>query len=155
MLKISEKINFGIFLLLAIAEHKTASLHDVVKRWPFMSQGYLEEIAAVLKKAGLIIGRKGKGGGYRLAKSVATVTMLDVLRALDGLAIVETTTHAKMRDPSTGSRYNFAGWCVLRRLWGQVQQEIEKTLREIKLADLVSEAKEFQLPVRTSLRGTK
>ncbi|MDO8581313.1 MAG: Rrf2 family transcriptional regulator [bacterium] len=143
MLKISEKTNFGIFLLLAIAENEAISLHDVVKRWPFMSQGYLEEIAATLKKAGLIVGRKGKGGGYRLTKSMKAITMLDVIRALDGLAIVETSTHTKMRDPSTGSGGTFVGWCVSRRLWGQVQQGIEKTLRAITLADLVRESKKY------------
>ncbi len=137
MLRISEKTNFGIFLLLSIAENEAISLRDVVKRWPFMSQGYLEEIAALLKKSGLIVGQKGKGGGYRLTKSVKAITMLDVIRALDGLAIVETSTHTKMRDST------FFGWCVSRRLWGQVQQGVEKTLRSITLADLVREAKEF------------
>lgn len=138
MLKISEKTNFGIFLLLAITEHESVSLREVVDRWPFISQGYLEEIAATLKKNSLIIGQKGKGGGYRLVRSAASMTLLDIVVALEGpLAIVETTTHAKMRDST------FFGWCVSRRLWGQVQQGLEKTLRGITLADLVREAKEF------------
>ncbi len=145
MLRISEKTNFGIFLLLAIAENGAMSLRDVVKQWPFMSQGYLEEIAAALKKFGLIVGRKGRGGGYRLTQAVKIITMLDVVHALDGLSIVETTTHVKMRDPSTNSGGIFTGWCVSRRLWGQVQQGLEKTLRGITLADLVREAKEFSV----------
>lgn len=137
MLKISEKTNFGIFLLLSIAEHECVSLRDVVRQWPFMSSGYLEEIAASLKKAGLIVGRKGKGGGYRLAKPAATITMCDVVLALEGFAIVETMTHTKMRDTT------FFGWCVSRRLWGKVQHNLEKTLQGITLADLVHEAKQY------------
>lgn len=148
MLKISEKTNFGIFLLLAIAENDAISLRDVVRQWPFMSQGYLEEIAALLKKAGLISGRKGKGGGYRLVKPVTAITALDIVNALEGpLAIVETTTHTKMRDST------FFGWCVSRRLWGQVQQGLEKILRGITLAHLVREAKEFQPHPNPLLKG--
>ena len=140
MLRISEKTNFGIFLLLSIAEHEAVSLRDVVKQWPFMSQGYLEEIAAALKKSGLIVGRKGKGGGYRLAKPVVATTVFDIICALEGpLAIVETSTHAKMRNST------FFGWCVSRRLWGEVQQGLEKTLRGITLTDLVREAKQFTI----------
>ncbi|MBI4281513.1 Rrf2 family transcriptional regulator [Candidatus Uhrbacteria bacterium] len=155
MLKISEKTNFGIFLLLSIAENEAISLRDVVKRWPFMSQGYLEEIAAALKKAGFIVGRKGKGGGYRLAKPAGAMTLLDVVNALEGtIAIVETSTHIKMRNAtlaphrSGASGAGFFGWCVSRRLWGKVQQNLEKTLQEITLADLVHDAKKYATEIR-------
>lgn len=141
MLKISEKTNLAIFFLLTVAEAgvTSASVAEVARRWKFVSAGYLEEIVASLRKAGLVAGKKGRGGGYTLARPAPKMTVLDIVHAIDGaLAIVETPMHKKMRDST------FEGWCVSRRLWGRVQQGVEQTLRGITLHDLVEEGAEFQ-----------
>ncbi len=49
-----------------------------------ISERYLEQLMAKLKKAGLVKSIRGAGGGYRLAKDAAEVSVGDVLRALEG-----------------------------------------------------------------------
>jgi Rrf2 family protein len=45
---------------------------------------YLDQILAVLKRAGLVRSIRGIGGGYELARSPTQITVGDVLRAFSG-----------------------------------------------------------------------
>ncbi len=45
---------------------------------------FLENILLELKKAGILGSKKGKGGGYFLAKEPDTIILADVLRLIDG-----------------------------------------------------------------------
>lgn len=45
---------------------------------------YLEQLFAALGRAGLIMGRRGVGGGFTFARRPDEMTVLDVVEALDG-----------------------------------------------------------------------
>jgi len=45
---------------------------------------FLEAILAELKQHGFVRSRKGRGGGYLLAKTPEAITLASILRALDG-----------------------------------------------------------------------
>ncbi|EST24084.1 hypothetical protein M878_31760 [Streptomyces roseochromogenus subsp. oscitans DS 12.976] len=45
---------------------------------------FLEGILGDLRRAGIVDSRRGGGGGYRLARDAADVTVADVIRAVDG-----------------------------------------------------------------------
>ncbi len=46
--------------------------------------GYLEQIAPRLRRAGLVVSSRGAHGGYRLAREPQTITMDEVVLALEG-----------------------------------------------------------------------
>jgi Rrf2 family iron-sulfur cluster assembly transcriptional regulator len=45
---------------------------------------YLEQIFQRLRRAHLVTGRRGPGGGYVLARAVAQISVLDVIEAVEG-----------------------------------------------------------------------
>jgi Rrf2 family cysteine metabolism transcriptional repressor len=45
---------------------------------------FLEQLFAVLRRAGIINSQRGVKGGYRFAREPATVTVLEVVELLDG-----------------------------------------------------------------------
>ena len=45
---------------------------------------YLEQIFQRLRKSGLIVGKRGPGGGYTLSRPAAKITLLDVVEAVEG-----------------------------------------------------------------------
>lgn len=49
-----------------------------------ISKKFLDAILQDLRMAGLIHARKGRGGGYRLARTAERITVGEVLRILDG-----------------------------------------------------------------------
>lgn len=92
-LKISEKLNSAILLARELAfgaqKNEYTSLADVAEQYK-RSQGYLEEIAASLRRAGIIVGRRGIQGGYKLTRPPENITYADILRAVEGEAALLT-----------------------------------------------------------------
>ena len=63
---------------LAAAEgEELVPLRDVARKQE-ISEKYMEAIIKSLVKAGLVIGLRGKGGGYRLARPAGECTVWDI-----------------------------------------------------------------------------
>src|SRR6266516_2595497 len=69
---LTEKYKGGPILISEIAKKKRIPLK------------FLENILLELKKAGILDSKKGKGGGYFLAKDPHKILLADVLRLVDG-----------------------------------------------------------------------
>jgi Rrf2 family protein len=100
---------------------------------------YLEHLAARLRRAELVESRRGARGGYSLARPAESITMAEVVQALEGeIAPIECITEdsdgalicARDGDPGHDP-------CPTKLLWTRVQGSIVRTLREMTLADLV------------------
>src|SRR5438093_11001870 len=73
-------------LMVDLARHwqqGTVSLHAVASRED-LPEAYLEQLVAVLRKAGLVNGKRGAGRGYTLARDPSAITAGDTVRALEG-----------------------------------------------------------------------
>ena len=85
-MKISTKGRYGLRAFIDLAcygAEEPVSISSISARQE-ISERYLEQLMAKLKKAGLVKSIRGAGGGYRLAKDAAEVSVGDVLRALEG-----------------------------------------------------------------------
>jgi Rrf2 family protein len=46
--------------------------------------GFLQAILADLRRAGIVLSQRGQAGGWRMARDAGTVSVADVIRAVDG-----------------------------------------------------------------------
>lgn len=101
-----------------------------------ISERYLEQLMAMLKKSGLIKSIRGAGGGYVLAKAAKDISVGDVLRALEGnLEPVDCAAfHSESGCESADS-------CVTKFVWQKINESINQTVDEMKLDQLVEESK--------------
>ncbi len=85
-MKISTKGTYAIQVMLDLAIHNTGENINVKKiaERQDISEKYLEQIIAVLNKAGFVKSIRGAQGGYRLAKSPDSYTVGDILRITEG-----------------------------------------------------------------------
>lgn len=116
---------------LTALEHPDAhlSLQEVATQHR-LSQGYLEEIARLLKQAGLIEGRQGPGGGYRLTRTAKDITAEQILCAIEGpIQLVEC-----QQRPGTCP---VEGDCSSKSLWSLLQTRITQTLQTTTLEDIL------------------
>ena len=127
--------------LKAVAEHESLPL------------AYLERIAALLKKAGLIEATRGAHGGYRLARPAEEITMDAAVLALEG-AIAPMDCFVESPDGVDHHRVacNHHGPegqapCATKLLWTRVQLGVIKSLQRTTLAELVAFS---QLPTTAS-----
>jgi Rrf2 family protein len=90
----------------------------------------LEQLLLRLRRAGLVEARRGRRGGYRLARPPAEITLTDVLTALtaDGKA-------ARPAVPAAGEEQ--AGEVVTRALGRRLEAALQRELARITLEELL------------------
>ena len=85
-MKVSTRGRYALRVMTDLAEHYKDGfipLKDVAERQE-VSQKYLESIMLDLSKAGLVEGRHGKGGGYKLSRHSTEYTLLEILQVTEG-----------------------------------------------------------------------
>lgn len=132
-MKISTKGRYALQLMLDLATYNTGepiSLKDIAKRQE-ISEKYLEQIIAVLNKAGLVRSIRGPQGGYFLCKQPQEYTVGMILRQTEGdLAPVRCVG---TENPECGKLEE----CVMVRIWQQMNEAVNGVIDNITLADLV------------------
>ena len=140
-MKISTKGRYGLRALIDIAqdsEIEPVPISSISARQD-ISERYLEQLMALLKRAGLIKSIRGAGGGYVLAKDVSEISVGDVLRALEGN--LEPVECAAFHEEESCEA---AGGCVTKYVWKKINESINRTVDEIDLKQLVEESKQIQ-----------
>ena len=98
---------------------------------------FLEHILLELNKTGFLASKKGKGGGYYLAKSANRIVMGDVVRLMDGplapVPCVSKTAYAKCND--CGKEDD----CRIRPVMKRVRDAISDVLDQTSLQDMLSD----------------
>lgn len=83
---VSTKGRYALRVMVDIAEHPAQGyipLHEIAQRQE-ISEKYLESILKLLVKEKLLVGLRGKGGGYRLARAPENYTVGEILRCTEG-----------------------------------------------------------------------
>lgn len=134
-MKISTKGRYGIKAMLDLAinaQEACVSLKSIALRQE-ISEPYLEQIIALLRKVGLVKSVRGAQGGYILAKDVNDITVGDILRALEGsLAPVDCVIEKNPYECEDSSQ------CVTKYIWERVRDSINQVVDSITLEDLVN-----------------
>ena len=85
-MKVSTRGRYGLRALVDMTIHSNnapVSLVQVANRQK-ISLNYLEQVFGTLRKAGIVVSVKGAGGGYKLARDAESITVKEVLEALEG-----------------------------------------------------------------------
>ena len=114
-----------------------------------ISLSYLEQLFGKLRRHHLVDSVRGPGGGYTLAKSLDTVSVADIIRAVD--EPVDATQCGGKENCHDEHR------CMTHDLWTSLNKKIYEYLDSVTLAELVSKQQEKQkiATVAESHRGTK
>ncbi len=103
-----------------------------------LSEHYLEQLIATLRKAGLVKSIRGAQGGYTLAHEPSEITVGEILRALEGsLAPVDCVLENEPADCVYSSK------CVTKKIWMKIRDSINQVVDSITLQDLIDEYNEL------------
>lgn len=140
-MKLTTKSRYGLRAMLDLAVHQKERVVPVssIAARQNVSERYLEQVLAPLKKAGMINSVRGAQGGYVLGKPPDEITVGDIVRVLEGpFGIVECVDE---QNPLPCERTET---CVSRLIWADVTKAIADTLDSYTLADLVERLEEYQ-----------
>jgi len=135
-MKLSTKGRYGLRAMIDVAvmqETEAVSLNTIAER-QHISEGYLEQLMAKLKKAGLVTSTRGALGGYHLAREAQEISVGDILRALEG-----SLNAVECAGLETGESCSESEFCVTKYVWKRMNESIARTVDEMKLSDLVDE----------------
>lgn len=139
-MKISTKGRYGLRAMIYIASHATddncVSLKSIAQA-EGISDNYLEQLIAQLKKYKLVKSVRGANGGYTLAKQPVEISVGEILRALEGsLAPVE-CINGGANDCQCGA--NCTDECSSKDVWQKIYDSVSETVDNITLESLISE----------------
>ncbi|MDO4617647.1 MAG: Rrf2 family transcriptional regulator [Lachnospiraceae bacterium] len=136
-MKLSTKGRYGLRALIDLAVHEddAVSIQSIAERQG-ISESYLEQLMRLLKKAELVTSVRGAGGGYRLGKPAADISVGDILRALEGNLDAVNCTAFEGEATCQG-----ADCCVTKFVWKKINDAITDTVDGIFLDELVSDSK--------------
>lgn len=106
-----------------------AELHGLPKE-------YLSKALQSLSQAGLVHSTLGPSGGYRLARTPAELTLLEIVEAVEGKARSFVCTNIRANNPCRPKGYCDSRPCSVARIMWQADEAWRQTLRSVTLADL-------------------
>ena len=134
-MKLSTKGRYGLRAMIDLADYSEEMPQSIacIAARQSISDSYLEQLMAKLKKAGLITSIHGAQGGYVLAKPSKEISVGDILRALEDLSPVN-CVGLKGEQACGGS-----DTCVTRNVWKRIDDSIQHAVDSIFLDELVED----------------
>mgnify|MGYP004445570137 FL=1 len=129
---ISTKGRYALRVMLDLADHNTGGyipLKDIAQRQE-ISVKYLENILASLSRVDLVDAIRGKGGGYRLARTPEEYTVGEIVRLAEG----DLSSVSCLKDGGYGCQR--AEFCPTLPLWAGLDKVVADYLNDFTLADL-------------------
>ena len=134
-MRLTSKGRYAVMAMADLALHggaeRAVPLQEVARRQE-ISLSYLEQLFAKMRRAGLVSGVRGPGGGYRLSRPSGELRIADIILAVDEpIAATRCKTGSTKGCTKTGAR------CVTHDLWEELGQQIHVFLSSVSLADVV------------------
>jgi Rrf2 family protein len=133
---LSHKAKYGLKALTYLAAHDGAGpvlISEIAARQE-IPRKFLDTILLELKQQGILSSKKGKGGGYQLARPAGSIMIGHVIRILDGplapIACVSRTAYRRCEDCPDETA------CGVHSLMQDVRDGIAAILDNTTLADL-------------------
>ena len=130
-MRLTTKGRFAVTAMLDLAlneDAKPVTLAGISERQA-ISLSYLEQLFSRLRKQGLVTSVRGPGGGYRLAKPHADISVSHIITAVDEL--IDATQCGGKEDCFDEGR------CMTHDLWASLNNKILDYLSGVTLAELV------------------
>jgi FeS assembly SUF system regulator len=89
-----------------------------------------QKLVSILTKAGLLRSSRGTGGGIKLARPAAAITMADIIEAVEGPIAMTSCCDSGKHDCT------MEGSCHVQPHWALVNKTLRGALAEINLAGL-------------------
>lgn len=144
-MKLSTKGRYGVKAMVDLAincSEGPVSIKNISKRQN-VSEYYLEQLFAPLRKAKLIKSIRGAQGGYVLNRDPKEITVADIMDVLEG--------PIEISDCVDGVQCNNVDCCATRLLWTKIKNSIDSVMQSVTLQDIVDDYYEMKEKSTNSL----
>lgn len=125
---VSEKMHYAFVICANLAQfyadNSWHSLQAIANTYG-LSHGYLEQIVASLRRAGLVTARKGAHGGYRLARPPHAISYTEIITAIEG-----------QKESTPCPHCFFHATCITQPMIAEFQEALQQHFSHKTLANL-------------------
>ena len=150
----STKAEYGIRLMVALGQQpagKPIALGHLAEDEQ-LPLAYLEQLVAKLRAAGFVTSTRGAHGGYALGRPAESITMLELVEALEGpVAPMECFHETPEGRVLCSHEEDGDRACATKLLWTRVQGGVTKALAGTTLAELVEFAGRHESRPKTAV----
>ena len=135
---ISQKAKYALRALVALCRTSGDEplMISEISRTQAIPKKFLEQILLELKRAGIVMSRRGRQGGYVLLRAPEKVTFGEVLRLIDGpiapLPCLSKIAYRRCADCAD------EGTCEIRHVFARVTLATREVLDRTTLADAIA-----------------
>lgn len=129
-MNVSSRCEYGCRAVLELAgrwELESPMTAETIAERRAMPEKFLVHILLQLKRAGLVRSVRGARGGYLLARAPEEISLLDIVRAIDGPVLKPLPA----RDSGSEG---------MASAWGHVARELEKVLNSVTVRSILDAA---------------
>jgi Rrf2 family protein len=128
---ISAKVDYAIRALCGLADSGCAMTSAALAAGQNLPDKYLESILNDLRRANLVVSRRGADGGYLLSRPASEIRLADVIRPLEG-----PLAEVRGLRPEAATYEGAAE--SLQTVWVAVRASLRSVLEKTTIADIVS-----------------
>ena len=135
-MKISSRCDYACRALAELALHyddKRPIRISIIAKNQSVPEKYLVHILNLLRRHGFVASRRGKRGGYGLAKDPAKITLGQVIRHIDGPLISTLCI-----DETTKKKCDQSEKCPFRIVWKDVDAAMAEIVDNITFEDIAA-----------------
>lgn len=140
-MKLSTRAIYGLRALIDLglySEKEAVSIQSIATRQG-ISVGYLEQLMALLKKAGFVQSSRGACGGYRLGRPAEEISVGDILRVLEGGLEAVSCPGNEGEGLCHGEDL-----CVAKYVWKRINEGITQAVDHMVLSELIDESRKVR-----------
>lgn len=135
---IKRKTDYAIRSILYFCEKKNrmADVNEIARK-KLIPKIFLAKILQRLSKKGIVKSSKGKGGGFYLLKDPSSLTLMEVIEAMQGPISINLCAIDKRKC-------KLSNVCTVHPVWVNLRKEIEKKFKRITFKELVIKRKKLK-----------
>jgi Rrf2 family protein len=142
LLRLSKKADYALMAVRHLALKSgppSASAREIAEQYDIPIE-LMAKVLQRLVRAGLLISTQGTRGGYTLSRPPVTISVADVIQAIDGPFTV-TACSSEKNDCEQFSK------CSIRDPLWQIRERIAATLGTVTIAEMAAESDAAPVPV--------
>jgi Rrf2 family protein len=130
-MRVSAKSDYALRALIELAGREDGApvSAEELGRLQDIPHGFLQAILADLRRAGVVMSQRGQSGGWRMARDPESVTVADVIRAVDGplVSVYGLRPEAVTYNESAG---------VLQHVWIAARTSLRDVFEQVSIRSL-------------------
>jgi len=129
MLRLSKLTDYSVVVLVRLSTGEVIQTSPGIAAAIGIPEPTVAKVLKALAGGGLVASQRGARGGYRLAKPLSSIPIVDVIEAVEGRIALTACVDG-------GGECDCLDLCPMRGRWDPVNEAISRALSAITLADM-------------------